>query len=139
MEVKRTVENFVKTKKLMTMVAMITFILFLVSCLNKTATQTASNTPDYCQLNLETPNSQSNVDGAFNAQMTLVPLTIDGCSKDSIWKSADWYSMNYVWLGEPVDSTDYHGRFKLAWDSQFLYILVEVIDEHLSPTLANGK
>jgi hypothetical protein len=47
--------------------------------------------------------------------------------------------MNYAWMGEPVDSLDYHGQFKLAWDNQYLYILVEVVDEHLNPTLADGK
>ena len=35
-------------------------------------------------------------------------------------------------------SVDYHGKFKLAWDSQYLYVLVEVIDEYLNPTLGNG-
>jgi hypothetical protein len=46
--------------------------------------------------------------------------------------------MNYIWMGNKVDSTDYHGRFKLAWDHQYLYILVEVIDDYIHPTLKNG-
>ena len=46
--------------------------------------------------------------------------------------------MNYLWMGNRVDSVDYHGRFKLSWNSQFLYILVEVVDEKLNPTLGNG-
>ena len=51
----------------------------------------------------------------------------------------EWYGMNYVWLGTPVDSTDYQGRFKLAWDEVNLYILVEVVDDVLHPTLQDGK
>lgn len=42
-------------------------------------------------------------------------------------------------MGENTDSTDYQGRFKLVWDSERLYILVEVIDDYLHPTLSDGK
>lgn len=82
--------------------------------------------------------SESKEDGIFQAKKTKTPIQIDGCSKDDIWSSSTWYGMNYIWMGNPVDSTDYHGRFKLAWDNQHVYILVEIIDEKLHPTLENG-
>jgi hypothetical protein len=42
-------------------------------------------------------------------------------------------------MGSAIDSADYHGRFKVAWDEQRLYILVEVIDDYLNPTLSDGQ
>jgi hypothetical protein len=80
----------------------------------------------------------SHSDGDFRAYMTRSQMTIDGYGKDSIWASVDWYGMNYKWMGKTVDSTDYSGKFKLAWNSQYLFVLVEVIDEHINPTLGNG-
>jgi hypothetical protein len=77
-------------------------------------------------------------DGDFEAPMSAVPVEVDGCSKDAVWSAQDWYSMNYRWMGATVDSADYYGRFKLAWDADCLYLLVEVVDDSLSPTLANG-
>jgi hypothetical protein len=91
-----------------------------------------------CQIDSELALTKAMEDGSFKAYKSKSPIQIDGCSKDAIWSSADWYDMNYLWMGNQVDSTDYHGRFKLSWDSRYLYILVEVIDEKLNPTLING-
>ena len=77
--------------------------------------------------------------GDFKAYRASTAVNIDGCSKDAIWTHQDWYGMNYVWMGEEADSTDYQGKFKLAWDDEYLYILVSIVDEHLQPTLADGK
>lgn len=76
--------------------------------------------------------------GEFEAAQTAVPIEVDGCSKDAVWNAQDWYSLNYRWMGAEPDSADYYGRFKLAWDADYLYLLVEVTDDSLSPTLANG-
>ena len=115
----------------------LTVFLCMVSCLKTSnAEQKTSNIP-ICQLK-----SKSSViakeEGDFEAMKTTSPVVIDGCNKDDIWKNTDWYDMNYVWMGEQVDSTDYNGKFKLAWDNQYLYILVDIIDDHLTPTLENG-
>jgi len=42
-------------------------------------------------------------------------------------------------MGNAVDTSDYKGRFKLLWDSLHLYILVEITDEFLNETLADGQ
>ena len=115
------------------------FILFLVSCKNdKTVNQKPPIAKIPCQIGSESVITESMENGFFEAHKTTLPIQIDGCSKDPIWSNVDWYGMNYLWMGSKVDSIDYHGRFKLAWDSQYLYILVEVIDEKLNPTLGNG-
>jgi hypothetical protein len=114
------------------------FILFL-SCKHvETIHQNSSADSIYCQLGSESVITQAKEDGRFKAHKTSLPIQIDGCSKEAIWSNTDWYGMNYLWMGSKVDATDYHGRFKLAWDSGYLYILVEVIDEKLNPTLRNG-
>jgi hypothetical protein len=114
-------------------------ILSLASCKNvKTVDQELSTASVPCQVDSKLALTEAMEDGFFKAHKSKSPIQIDGCSKDSIWSSVNWYSMNYLWIGNKVDSTDYHGRFKLAWDSNFLYILVEVIDEKLNPTLVNG-
>jgi len=76
--------------------------------------------------------------GAFTAPRAATPVEVDGCSKDAVWRDQDWYAMNYRWMGADPDSADYYGRFKLAWDADYLYLLAEVVDDSLSPTLANG-
>jgi hypothetical protein len=111
----------------------------IVSCKNdKTVPQNSATDSVSCQGNSTSALTESKEDGFFEVRKTKSPIQIDGCSKDEIWSSSTWYGMNYKWMGNQVDSTDYHGRFKVAWDSQHLYILVEIIDEKLNPTLADG-
>lgn len=86
----------------------------------------------------ELAQTKVNEDGNFKAHKSESPLQIDGKAIDAIWSKAEWNDMNYLWMGPKVDTSDYHGKFKLAWDSQYLYILVEVIDDHLNPTLKDG-
>jgi len=76
--------------------------------------------------------------GEFTSKFTSKPITIDGCSKDSAWSTVDWYDLNYKWMGNTVESSDYYGKFKLLWDANFLYLFVEVEDDSLNQTLANG-
>jgi hypothetical protein len=133
-------ENSMKANELI-LIKFLSFILILSlgSCKNvKTVDQVRSSASAPCQMDSGSAITEAMEDGFFKAHKSKSPIQIDGCSKDAIWSSVDWYSMNYLWMGNKVDSTDYHGRFKLAWDSQHLYILAEVIDEKLNPTLANG-
>jgi hypothetical protein len=140
MKVKDIIKIEKKELKLV-LIKFLSLILFLsfVSCINyKGSKQKLSFKSIPCQLNSDLAPILFTEDDVFKAYMTKSPLLIDGCSKDSIWTRAQWYDMNYNWMGEAVDSVDYYGKFKLAWDKQYLYILVEVIDEHLNPTLGNG-
>ena len=113
------------------------FVLSMVSCRYNSG-KSPSHSPVSPQLSPESASIINSANGEFKAYETKSPVKIDGFSKDSIWASIDWYGMNYKWIGGSVDSVDYHGKFKLAWDSQYLYVLVEVIDEYLNPTLGNG-
>ena len=92
-----------------------------------------------CQSDWGSAEVLDNEDGNFEAFKISSSINIDGCSTDATWARLDWNGMNYVWMGEAVDAADYNGKFKLAWDSEYLYILVSVEDEYLQPTLADGK
>ena len=76
--------------------------------------------------------------GDFVAKFTATPITVDGCIKDEAWANASWHSLNYPWMGSTPDAADYTGKFKLLWDANYLYVFVEVTDDVLNPTLANG-
>jgi len=136
----RLTENSIRVKELI-LIKFISFILILslASCKNvKTENYKSLIAKSLCQLDSELTLTEAIEDGFFKAHKSKSPIKIDGCSKDVIWSSLNWYDMNYLWMGNRVDSVDYHGRFKLSWNSQFLYILVEVVDEKLNPTLGNG-
>ena len=119
---------------------LVPLVLIFINCKQaKTGPLKPSVDAPSCQLNLVSDMAISKPDGVFRAHRTLSTIKIDCCNNDKTWATADWYDMNYAWMGKPVDSMDYQGRFKLAWNSQHLYVLIEIIDEHLNPTLADGQ
>jgi hypothetical protein len=130
---------FRKMKNMGTLL-LISLILGCSACKDKKTTQPETEEALVsCQLDLDSANAIDREEGHFKAFKTASAVKIDGCSIDAIWSDLDWYGMNYVWMGEAPDANDYRGKFKLAWDSDHLYILVSVVDEHLQPTLADGK
>lgn len=68
-----------------------------------------------------------------------IPVVVDGSDKDSIWSESEWHDIHQVWI--PYNATmtpgDFEGRFKVAWDSAYLYVLVDVIDDVLSDDHSN--
>jgi len=118
----------------------ISLVCCLTACLNKKSNnEKTDKSADVCQQDSGTSKVVSNAEGDFKAYKTSSSVQIDGCGKDAVWSNRDWYSMNYLWMGEQVDSTDYNGKFKLAWDSDYLYVLVSVTDDYLQATLADGR
>jgi hypothetical protein len=63
---------------------------------------------------------------------TATPVIVDGLDADAVWAKADWHDMKQVWLGNAMEDGDFIGKYKTAWDKNFLYILVEVVDDSLS-------
>ena len=59
-----------------------------------------------------------------------VPV-VDGVASEAVWQAAAWYEIDHLWLGPEYAAEDFSGRFKVAWDEQRLYILVEVVDDIL--------
>lgn len=65
---------------------------------------------------------------------TSTPVVIDGSDADEIWTSAEWHAIDQVWIpyNEVMAAGDFTGKFKVAWDKDYLYILVETEDDMIS-------
>ncbi len=59
------------------------------------------------------------------------PITIDGNATENAWQRAQWHALDQVWLGEVFSHEDFKGRYKLTWDREQLYLLVEITDDVL--------
>ena len=66
-------------------------------------------------------------------------IVIDGKADDPAWADAQWFPIDQVWIpyGASMAPGDFEGRFKLAWDEDYLYILAENVDDMLSDDHAN--
>ena len=58
---------------------------------------------------------------------------VDGKNEDPCWRDCTWQAIDQVWIeyGQSLDSTDFTGRYKMAWSSStnLLYFLVEIVDD----------
>lgn len=69
--------------------------------------------------------------GEHTAIKTNEKMTIDGRSLEAVWARSAWYPIDQLWLGESYTKEDFQGRFKVSWDENFLYLLVEIVDDTL--------
>jgi hypothetical protein len=67
---------------------------------------------------------------AFEAE---TPPAFDGEENDICWTGAKWYPIDQTWItwGQKIDSSDFHGEFKISWSSSdnLMYFLVRVTDD----------
>ena len=59
---------------------------------------------------------------------------IDGVADDAVWNAAAWRPIDQRWLGPEYSAEDFSGRFKIAWDAEQIYLLVEFTDDILIDT-----
>ena len=59
---------------------------------------------------------------------------VDGVADDAVWSDANWHRLDFRWLGPDYSAEDFSGRYKVAWDSSRLYLLVEFRDDVLIDT-----
>lgn len=71
-------------------------------------------------------------DGNYKAPMVTETINIDGEGTEKSWNKSPWKTIENVWLGDEPSPEDFQGRYKLAWDKNYLYFLVEVLDDSLS-------
>ena len=67
----------------------------------------------------------------YLAPAAEVAPVIDGLANDEAWAEAPWRPLDNIWLGGPLDPTDFEGRYKLTWTGEKLYVLVEFVDDVL--------
>jgi hypothetical protein len=82
--------------------------------------------------------SQTQKDTIFVVN-TPDPVVIDGSSSDAVWSKTNWHPISQVWIpyAAKMANGDFEGKFKVAWDSNYLYVLVEVIDDMISDDHVN--
>lgn len=69
--------------------------------------------------------------GIHRVAYAQLPPVLDGLSNDACWEKATIYPIDQLWSGKLPHAADYMGRFKITWDSIYLYILAEVYDDSL--------
>jgi hypothetical protein len=72
--------------------------------------------------------------GEYRAPLASAELSIDGVADEAIWAQAEWYDINYRWLGPEYSDEDFQGRFKVVWTADRIYILGEFVDDTLIDT-----
>ncbi len=58
-------------------------------------------------------------------------VQIDGKGNEEIWGKVKWQQLDQRWLGKPYTENDFSGKYKLAWDENYVYVLAEVVDDTL--------
>lgn len=64
------------------------------------------------------------------ARLTSKP-NIDGKGTETNWSMSPWRALDQNWVGPAFDREDFKGRYKIAWDPEALYLLVEIEDDSL--------
>ena len=68
---------------------------------------------------------------ALEAKKVKEIMTIDGIANEASWQLASWQPIDQLILGTMPSKEDFFGRFKIMWDEQQLYLLVEITDDIL--------
>jgi hypothetical protein len=71
-------------------------------------------------------------EGDYKAHKAAKPLEIDGKGTEKDWEKAEWKDVKHAWLGPNPTSEDFTGRYKMLWDKNYAYYLVEIQDDSLS-------
>jgi hypothetical protein len=72
----------------------------------------------------------------LSAKITTETMLIDGRANEATWASAEWRTINIPWIGSLPNPADCSGRYKLAWDANYLYLLAEITDDVVIDTHA---
>ena len=68
---------------------------------------------------------------ALEAKKVKEIMTMDGIANEASWQLASWQPIDQLILGTMPSKEDFFGRFKIMWDDQQLYLLVEITDDIL--------
>jgi len=83
-------------------------------------------------------NPTNEKEGALTALQTKTPPKLDGIADDECWKTAPSHLMDHLWIGKLPHAMDYMGKYRVCWDSQYLYVLADIYDDSLTDTHADG-
>ena len=101
------------------------FIFSMIGCKNNNQTQ------------LKKENSNKTNHQEILVAKRVDTILIDGIANEKTWKESTWLPIDQVWMGKPVDSTDFSGRYKLSWSKEALYVMAEIKDDFLVDKIKN--
>lgn len=67
----------------------------------------------------------------INAPKAYSAPIIDGQNNDSAWRNGTWLPLDQLIVGSSPSPEDFSGRFKVTWDEDKIYLLLEIIDDVL--------
>jgi len=67
----------------------------------------------------------------LTAHKVQAQINIDGIADEASWQLAGWQPIDKLILGIMPSKEDFNGRFKIMWDEQQLFLLVEITDDIL--------
>lgn len=73
----------------------------------------------------------------YTAPRALQAPSVDGVADEAAWERAQWRAIEHRWLGPEMSSDDFHGRYKVVWTQNKLFVLVEFVDDVLIDTHRN--
>lgn len=68
---------------------------------------------------------------AYQAPKAAQAPIIDGIANDPAWQTAAWHSIDHFIIGDPTESQDFSGKFKVVWTPRRLFVLAEITDDVL--------
>jgi hypothetical protein len=71
----------------------------------------------------------------YTAYQTNETIRIDGKLKETAWNDADWSDYFTDIEGDKKPAPPFKTRFKLLWDSQYLYVAAELEEPNIQATL----
>lgn len=76
-------------------------------------------------------NNQKKDHQIITVKKTAGAPILDGAGNDECWKNINWLPLDQKWLGEDYNSEDFSGKYKLRWNQNSLFLLVEITDDIL--------
>ena len=67
----------------------------------------------------------------YQAPKAHIEPLIDGSASDKAWERSEWRPLDNIWLGGPLEPSDFQGRYKVVWSEHRLFVLVEFTDDVL--------
>lgn len=67
----------------------------------------------------------------MEVERAVSAIIIDGHDNEEAWSATPWQQLSFPWKGGYPEEQDLYGRYKILWDSEGLYLLVEIKDDTL--------
>lgn len=67
----------------------------------------------------------------FDVSYVDVPPVIDGKSDNTEWNQSPWQYIRFPLIGALPAPEDFSGKYRLMWDSDYLYLNVVIVDDVL--------